>query len=855
MRDMINETERISYVIKMRNLVFENDFLHNNIFMPFETAVFEAKKTNLGDFLKYIDKLTDDVVKKFHVKGRMYEYFLGHIIKRSKGSKKGGQVSDLGQHYTSRHIIKYIMAYIDPELNNNQVPSMIDAFCGSGGFLTEYIYYLNCKYDNTIDWTKNIQNIKGYDTDRQACKAARCDIMSLTDTFNEKAFKSELDVIQHKSSSFECDFNDKFHFNFTNPPYGGNKMNINSGKEINFVSENGFGETTPNRKTPDKFKKLMKSDKESLSLLHGMGILEKDGIYVGVLKEGVFFDKKYGDIRKALCENFSIDAIISIPQDDFLNTSTKTSILIFKNNGKATKSIKFWEIGINKNKDKTIKNLTEINPENKKIIKEFYAETYKFTEKKEEYMVVSIDDIKKNNYTFNVKNYIKENITVNKGFKLVDLGEIITYDIIKDKNGKYYQPHKKRKANDKTDDGLYTFYTSSFEPKKCNFLDYENKLCIILGTGGTGSIHLTKNFSCSSDNFVIQCKIDNNINEEYLTYIYYYIRSNWEYYKNKMFNGSTMGHVNKENLGKFNIPIPEDIETIKLYLDVLEPSNEALQSLQSLQSQKEKQICNTIKLLTMMGEKGVDYDEYKLGDIITMKSGDVNSSDITNTGEYPFYNAGLNNPIGSHNTYSFDGDEYILFIKSGGNSNKKISDSHALGYNYLVNGKIACNVAVYKLEIINNNISYKYLHYYLLSVKPIIQENSRYTTGNGNVDMDHLINMKIKVLKPDIIKQYGLDKDFEFVENLKNNINNTLNAEKLALEKLMKMVLENGIDKTKNPKTVIKKNKIEESSDSDSHNEKQKKKHKKEKSSKSKSDSESDSEKPKKKTKNNNKIK
>jgi type I restriction-modification system DNA methylase subunit len=145
-----NQDDLIKYVIKMRDAVFENDFLYKNIFMPFETATFQSKNTNLSDFLKLIDKLTPEIIEKFHVKGRMYEYFLGHIGKRSSGSKKGGQVADLGQHYSSRHVIRYMIAYLDPELDEDDVPSMIDAFCGSGGFITEYIRYLDWKYDNNI---------------------------------------------------------------------------------------------------------------------------------------------------------------------------------------------------------------------------------------------------------------------------------------------------------------------------------------------------------------------------------------------------------------------------------------------------------------------------------------------------------------------------------------------------------------------------------------------------------------------------------------------------------------------------------------------------------------------------------
>ena len=65
-----------------------------------------------------------------------------------------------------------------------------------------------------------------------------------------------------------------------------------------------------------------------------MKLLSKDGTCVGVLKEGVFFDSKYSELRGYLINNFNITNIISIPANVFENTTTKTSIIIFKNDGK-----------------------------------------------------------------------------------------------------------------------------------------------------------------------------------------------------------------------------------------------------------------------------------------------------------------------------------------------------------------------------------------------------------------------------------------------------------------------------------------------------------------------------------------
>jgi hypothetical protein len=91
-----------------------------------------------------------------------------------------------------------------------------------------------------------------------------------------------------------------------------------------------------------------------------------------------------------------------------------------------------------------------------------------------------------------------------------------------------------------------------------------------------------------------------------------------------------------------------------------------------------------------------------LGEIFILNgNGSTNSKDITNTGEYPFYRASCNNPCGTHNTYDFDGNEYLLIIKSGGCANKPISSSYGIGKVFIVNGKCAANIAVFQLILKN----------------------------------------------------------------------------------------------------------------------------------------------------------
>lgn len=78
-----------------------------------------------------------------------------------------------------------------------------------------------------------------------------------------------------------------------------------------------------------------------------MDILAENGTAAVVLKEGVLFDSKYSSIRKCLVDNYNVTHIISVPQDAFENTTTKTSVVIFKNNGR-TEKIRFSELKVEK---------------------------------------------------------------------------------------------------------------------------------------------------------------------------------------------------------------------------------------------------------------------------------------------------------------------------------------------------------------------------------------------------------------------------------------------------------------------------------------------------------------------------
>ena len=150
------------------------------------------------------------------------------------------------------------------------------------------------------------------------------------------------------------------------------------------------------------------------------------------------------------------------------------------------------------------------------------------------------------------------------------LGDVIIFE----------QKVKKLKASDSVDNGLYKFYTSSNKVGYRNdfeFKDYK----IIIGRGCNSCIFYDKEFGISHDDiFVIGIKINN------LKYIYYYLSSNFNILQNILI-GSTIKHINKENLNNINIPIPTNeiqeyiVKECDYYdnlIDILKKENERLQN-------------------------------------------------------------------------------------------------------------------------------------------------------------------------------------------------------------------------------------------------------------------------------------
>lgn len=256
---------------------------------------------------------------------------------------------------------------------------MIDMFGGSGGFTTGYINFMKQKYQN-INWGTEINKIYHFDMNEDVIKSAGLEFFCLTGVFPNMK-----ENLKYKNS-FTDEFNNmKFKYPLTNPPYGGDKDTKSDTqikrekikeyikKELTTIYNDGTRirrqiqlksiEAIEKQEKKDREKmivsvatssariqkfaydnKLTGKDKESCSLMLLMDIVDVGGTAIGVLKEGVYFDKKYKDLRCCLVKNYNVKEVISVPQDQFENTSTKTSIIIFDNTEQKTQCVKFRKL-------------------------------------------------------------------------------------------------------------------------------------------------------------------------------------------------------------------------------------------------------------------------------------------------------------------------------------------------------------------------------------------------------------------------------------------------------------------------------------------------------------------------------
>ena len=328
---------------------------------------FQIKNSTTLEFMyNKINKITsEEIMNTYDLIGDIYEHFI---------NREGKTMKDLGQYFTDRGLIRYLVDLCNPQVNDGHIPTVWDPSAGTGGFLIEYIHHMK-KQSDTIDWRIEKVNLFANDINKNTyCLLKQNLYYSL-----REGSGSTINLMDSLVSNDD----QMYDFILANPPFG--IKGLKYADMCQKVKDLGINGTKG----------------EILFLQLCMAKLNDNGKCAIVIPEGVLFNctKMYKETRKYLLENFNLKKIIKVGEGEFFkNTGVKTSVLYFEKTGQ-TENIEF--IQVNKVND----SIEEVP-----------------------LMTVEMENIIENDYSLNMNLYKEIILDVNEDFEVFELGNIFTLE-------------------------------------------------------------------------------------------------------------------------------------------------------------------------------------------------------------------------------------------------------------------------------------------------------------------------------------------------------------------------------------------------------------------------------------------
>lgn len=246
----------------------------------------------LRQVINVIDELKLDDYEESHAFGEIYETILKEL--QNAGSA--------GEFYTPRAVTDFMAMMIDPKVGEK----MADLACGTGGFITSWLKFLDKKVKTTDDREAFGDSIYGIEK-KQFPYMLCITNMLLHDIENP-------DIVHGNSlikDVLDYTDRDKFDVILMNPPYGGNEK-----KDV----QNHFPDDLASSETADLFMAVI------------MYRLKKNGRAAVVLPDGFLFgtDNAKVNLKKKLLSEFNLHTVIRLPGSVFAPyTGITTNILFF----------------------------------------------------------------------------------------------------------------------------------------------------------------------------------------------------------------------------------------------------------------------------------------------------------------------------------------------------------------------------------------------------------------------------------------------------------------------------------------------------------------------------------------------
>tara|TARA_Y100001958_G_scaffold133922_1_gene104265 strand:- start:47 stop:2533 length:2487 start_codon:yes stop_codon:yes gene_type:complete len=459
--------------------------------------------------IKLVDTLDlEELESSKDIIGTIYELHL-------KTGSTGGGMRDLGQYFTSRYVINYMIELCNPKMIGNRIEKIIDPTCGTGGFLTMAVKYLNKKYQN-IDWEQNKDKIIGFDLDINVVNITKINLLIESKKFMDNIICRDTlykDMkISEENSPLTADVL------LCNEPMG--ITNLIHSSCCNRIKELAIRGTKA----------------EPLFLQLFMEALNVNGRCAVVVPDGVLFNESnlHQGTRKKLIEEFNLVKVITLNDKEFfLNTGVQTSILYFENNGKTEKTT-FSSISLNS--DELVEDII---------------------------MDVDYDTLVKNNYSLFINKYKRTDKNKISGIKYLQINDISKINL-----GKSISKKDLKNGNYNVIGGGISYMG------KHNQTNVENNTITIGKIGanaGNIQYHLDKVFVTSNACYLTN--INNNV--KYIYYILKYYENIIKSYVTKTGQPSLEISMVKE----LEIPIPslEVQNAIVEQLDIINENNATCQ--------------------------------------------------------------------------------------------------------------------------------------------------------------------------------------------------------------------------------------------------------------------------------------
>lgn len=249
------------------------------------------------DFLEY---------KERHEFGTIYETIL-------KSLQSAGNA---GEFYTPRAVTDFMVQMIAPKLGE----SVADFACGTGGFLTSTLKYLEpskrtaediAKYNNTV-----------YGIEKKGLPYLLCITNMLIHDVDEPKIYHDNSLEKNVREYTEAD---KFDIILMNPPYGGSEKD---------TIKNNFPVELRSSETADLFMDVI------------MYRLRRNGRVAVIIPDGFLFgtDNAKTAIKKKLISEFNLHTVIRMPHSVFAPYTSITTNILFFDKTDVTKDVWFYRM-------------------------------------------------------------------------------------------------------------------------------------------------------------------------------------------------------------------------------------------------------------------------------------------------------------------------------------------------------------------------------------------------------------------------------------------------------------------------------------------------------------------------------